>query len=633
VDRISISGHGHGRSRLSRRLLVLILLVSTFCTLLGTGIQLYFDYQKDMGSLLAQIEQIRASRLPSLANALWYLDESQIYEQLNGIVALPDIKYAQVNTPDGLDFFRGTAGPPEQMIIRSFPLLYHSQNREDRIGVLTVAVDSGAVNSQVQRKILLILVNQGVQIFLVSIFILYILYRLVTRHLQRMAEYASGLTVDRLTQPLVLDKDSSDKPDELDLVANAFNAMRENLLRDIRHRVDAENKLKHAENYIRNILDSMPSILISVDLEGRITHWNQQAEMKTGVSQNEAVGGLFEMVYVGAPVTLEQILSAISSRTPVRTSKVPQKRGDAFVYYDVTVYPLGSTGVLGAVIRIDDVSDRVRMEETMIQSEKMLSVGGLAAGMAHEINNPLAGILQNVQVLRNRISGELLVNRNTAQELGFTIEQLQEYFERRGGYRMIDSIMESGMRAAKIVENMLSFSRKGNTEMAPVNICDLLDRTVELASNDYDLKREYDFRKISIVREYAQDLPMVPCEESKLQQVFYNLIRNGAQAMSEYKGNDARLILRAYPHDEFVRVEIEDNGPGMSEDVRKRIFEPFFTTKKVGVGTGLGLSVSYFIVVENHGGQMEVKSSPGAGTAFQVTLPLNQHAQPEGVAM
>jgi len=260
----------------------------------------------------------------------------------------------------------------------------------------------------------------------------------------------------------------------------------------------------------------------------------------------------------------------------------------------------------------------------MVQSEKMLSVGGLAAGMAHEINNPLAGIMQNIQVMQNRLSSDLPKNHEVAERCGVTMPAIQAYMQGRSMPQMMAMIMESGKRAAKIVENMLSFSRKSEAVTTSCDLAQLLDATVELAENDYDLKKKYDFRKIEIVREYDSKVPEVSCETSKIQQVFLNILSNGAQAMAENPGQTApHLVLRVKMDDGQACVEIEDNGPGMDAAVRKRIFEPFFTTKSVGVGTGLGLSVSYFIITENHSGTMTVFSTPGTGTRFVIHLPVD----------
>ncbi len=620
----------HAGGRLGRKLLVRILLGIIFFTVLGTMAQLSFDYRRELRTLSNQLDQIRTSRVSSLSNSLWHLDEAQVHFQLEGILDLRDIKYARVTTPDGLNFFKGEAADERTLMIREFPLFYTAFDRVEEIGALIVAGDKSAVQDRMKDRILIIVVTQGVQFLLVGVLIALIVHMLVTRHLQRMALYTSGLTIDRLEEPLALDK-TSDTPDEIDIVVDAFNAMRENLRKDISQRQNAEARLKAAEAYIRNILDSMPSILAAVDAQGRITQWNQQAVRKTGVPPEGAVGRLFSEVCPEAPVSMEQIRAAMTGNIPFRALKVPYKNGDVVEHVDVTVYPLETDQTQGAVVRIDNVTERVRLEEMMIQSEKMVSIGGLAAGMAHEINNPLAGILQNAQVIRNRVSPELPANKSLAEELGIDLDVLYAYFEKRGCLRMMDSIMESGHRAARIVENMLSFSRKSNVHMAKVDIGALLDRTVELAANDYDLKKQYDFRRIRIEREYEADMPFVPCEESKIQQVFFNLIRNGAQAMAS-KQADACFVLRVRRQGEHIRVEIEDNGPGMPEEMRKRIFEPFFTTKKVGEGTGLGLSVSYFIVVENHGGSMEVESVPGEGTTFILTLPLTPAVQSvEGV--
>lgn len=613
----------HMGGRLGRKLLGWLLLGSSFLTLLGTTVQLYVDYSRDRNFLNTQLNQIQTSRVPSLSSALWFLDEAQITAQLEGILGLRDIVSARVVTLTGESFFRGVQSTDEPEV-RSYPLVYISQEKPEILGTLVVTADRGGLLARLKDKVLVILITQAVQIFFISVFIVVIFHILVTRHLQTMAAYTTRLGIGRLHIPLVLGKTvHPERTDEIDTVASAINSMRENLLRDIQERQETEVRITFAEAYIRNILDSMPSVLVSVDTKGRVTQWNLQAARLTGITSKQAIGCFFEEIFPDAPVSMPQILESIDRQEPLRLNSLAEQQGDTTVFLDVTVYPLVTTKMQGAVIRVDDVSEKVRMEELMVQSAKMLSVGGLAAGMAHEINNPLAGILQSMQVVRTRIAPDFPANRALSDELGFSMEQLWEYLERRGCLRMLDSIQDSGRRAARIVENMLSFSRKGLGKKLPVDMAALLDRTVELAVNEHELH----FHDIEIVREYASDMPPVSCEESKIQQVFYNLLRNGAQAMAAAKTASPRFVLRVALQGKMACIEIEDNGPGMPEGRRKRIFEPFFTTKNVGEGTGLGLSVSYFIVVENHGGTLEVDSAPGQGALFIIRLPVENAAE------
>lgn len=299
---------------------------------------------------------------------------------------------------------------------------------------------------------------------------------------------------------------------------------------------------------------------------------------------------------------------------------------DDIKYEDVTIYPLVANGVEGAVVRIDDVTEKVRMEEVLIQSEKMMSVGGLAAGMAHEINNPLAGIMQTASVMTQRLSGTAgaPANEKAAEAAGTNVDAVKEYMQARGVFRMLETINESGARVAKIVNNMLSFSRKGESASSSYDINRLLDDTLELASTDYDMKKYYDFKLINFVRDYDENLPPVVCKRSKIQQVLLNIMRNAAQAMTIAATENPSLVVRTYSEAgrKKLIIEIEDNGPGMNEDTRKRVFEPFFTTKPEGVGTGLGLSVSYFIITDEHGGEMTVDSVLGNGARFPISLPL-----------
>ncbi len=195
------------------------------------------------------------------------------------------------------------------------------------------------------------------------------------------------------------------------------------------------------------------------------------------------------------------------------------------------------------------------------------------------------------------------MNLRIAEQCGTSLSSLRQYLERREILTFLDDIRQSGQRAAEIVANMLSFSRKTEGRRSSADLADLLDRTLVLAASDYDLKKHHDFRQIEIRREYQAETPPAICQAGEIQQVFLNILRNGAEAMMTARElvPKPQFVLRVGRDQGMVRVEIEDNGPGMDEATRRRVFEPFFTTKPPGSGTGLGLSVSYFIVTENHG--------------------------------
>ncbi|MEA1960193.1 MAG: histidine kinase dimerization/phospho-acceptor domain-containing protein [Bacillota bacterium] len=209
------------------------------------------------------------------------------------------------------------------------------------------------------------------------------------------------------------------------------------------------------------------------------------------------------------------------------------------------------------------------MKEMMVvQSEKMMSVGGLAAGMAHEINNPQAGMMQNANVIKYRLERiDMPANLEAAEEPGLSMEDIKAFMEKRNIFRMIDAIQESGARAAEIVNSMLRFARKSGSAVSSHYPDQLMDRILDLAATDYDLKKQYDFKSIEIIKEYADDLPMLPCEGANIQQVLLNILRNGAQAMQKAKTKSPRFILRIYSKGKpaMVHIEIEDNGPGMDE--------------------------------------------------------------------
>ncbi len=397
------------------------------------------------------------------------------------------------------------------------------------------------------------------------------------------------------------------------------------IIRDMSEHKKARAELFHLRNLLSSVIDSMPSVIIGVDQDFKVTLWNAEAQKILGIESNQALGREVKDLYPQLSDKMDKIKTALINRLPYKEAKILQKVDNEIRFFSTTIYPLSGISQSGAVIRIDDITEQVRLEEIMIQTEKMVSLGGLTAGMAHEINNPLAGILQNASVLKNRLTANLPANQKAAKNCNISMDGLRNYIEKRDLVNIIDSINDAGKRAAGIVRNMLSFARMEKSNFSECGLDKLLDSTIELASADYNLKKKYDFKLIRIKRQYQKNLPVVMCAQTKIQQVFFNILQNGAQAMAlegTCDGKPPVLILTVEKKDSQVLVSIRDNGPGMDEKTRKRVFDPFFTTKPVGTGTGLGMSVSFFIITENHKGTLSVRSVPLQGTEFIITLPV-----------
>ncbi|WP_447738694.1 sensor histidine kinase [Pseudomonas laurentiana] len=397
---------------------------------------------------------------------------------------------------------------------------------------------------------------------------------------------------------------------------------------EVQVRSKIEKKLTGFQNYLNSIIDSMPSALIALDEQLYVTQWNHEATVLSGTPLDEALNQPIFIAFEPLKPFLPQLKETVEKHRVAKIERVTWPKGEDLRHYALTFYPLTGGGGRGVVIRIDDITQRLSLEEMMVQSEKMLSVGGLAAGMAHEINNPLGAILHNVQNIRRRLSPDLPRNQEQAEELDIDLPTVNRYLESREVPQLLDGIQQAGARAAKIVTHMLSFSRRSNRQLVPCDLPALIDQAVEIAGNDFDLAIGFDFKGQAIVRQFDPLLGQVPCTANELEQVLLNLLKNAAQAihLRQQPSEPGRITLRTRLNPPWAEIQVEDNGVGMPEGVRKRTFEPFFTTKEIGQGTGLGLSVSYFIITNNHKGQMEVQSAPGQGTCFTLRLPLGQPA-------
>jgi PAS domain S-box-containing protein len=400
---------------------------------------------------------------------------------------------------------------------------------------------------------------------------------------------------------------------------------------EVQVRSKIEKKLTGFQNYLNSIIDSMPSVLIALDEQLYVTQWNQQASALSGTSIDDALNQPVFIAFEPLKPFLTQIRRTSERHQVEKIERVTWTLNDQPRHYALTLYPLMGGGGRGVVIRIDDITERINMEEIMVQSEKMLSVGSLAAGMAHEINNPLGAILHNAQNIRRRLSPDLERNREAADETGVLLEAVNQYLQRREVPQLLDGIQQAGSRAAKIVSHMLSFSRLSNRQLAECQLTALIDQALEIAGNDFALMEGFDFRAIEIIRDFDPQVDRVPCIGNELEQVLLNLLKNAAQAIYQKpERSRGQITLRTRLSPPWAEIQVEDNGIGIPEHIRKRIFEPFFTTKEVGQGTGLGLSVSYFIITNNHKGQMEVQCRPDQGTTFTLRLPLVSPSEANG---
>jgi signal transduction histidine kinase len=197
------------------------------------------------------------------------------------------------------------------------------------------------------------------------------------------------------------------------------------------------------------------------------------------------------------------------------------------------------------------------------------------------------------------------------------------YLENRNILRYLAGIREAGERAAAIVHGMLGFSRKNGQDKEMADVAALVADSLALAAQENALDRGDEFTRIAIVTDLAPDLPRAPCAPAQIRQVLLNLLRNAVQALVAARTPDPAITVSARREQDHAVIEVADNGPGLPPEYADKAFEPFFTTKKPGEGTGLGLAVSYFLVVENHGGRLEAVSRPGSGAVFAIRLPLS----------
>ena len=409
---------------------------------------------------------------------------------------------------------------------------------------------------------------------------------------------------------------------------------------DISTRTLAEGELAFEHSLLQALMDNLPDHIYFKDRDSRFLLANAAMAKSFGLADPAAFLGktdfdFFTDEHARQAFADEQAI--IRTTQPLRTeeketwpdkpdswvssTKIPLYDKDGIIIgtfgvsRDITERRVAEAKIQSQMIELTTLNKKLgEAHSQLLHSEKMAAVGQLAAGVAHEINNPIGFVTSNLASLKTYARQLLSLidayEQGNDENIARVRQAIELDFLRDDLPALIAESQDGLARVTKIVQDLKNFSRIDDTGRQLADLNAAMESTLNVVWNELKYKAE-------LVRELG-DIPKVDCVPAQINQVFTNLLVNAAQAIPQR----GKIFVRSRRDAETVCFEIEDTGHGMSEDVQRRIFEPFFTTKPVGQGTGLGLSISYDIVVKKHGGRLEVISQPGRGTRFLITLPL-----------
>ena len=616
------------RHSIGARLLTGVLLFSGAVTLILTVIQLYLDYRREVSAIDLRLNQISESYLDSLAEGLWTFDEKQLRLQLDGILRLPDIRAVEVREA-------GTTGNPfivklgenseSSAYAREYPLRYKVQGQNRVIGMLRVEATLVDVYRRLVHTASTILVSQAATIFLVSLFILYVFYRLVTRHLSAIAAYVGSYRINDPPSELRLRRRSPPVEDELQRVITAFNTLSDNLniayrdlhdlndelAQDVAARRQAEAAVREREAKIRRLVDANIIGIFIWDFDGRILEANEAFLQIVGYDREDLLAGRLRWTDLTPPDWHERDAQWIEEHK--RTGFLPpfekeyfRKNGSrAPVLIGVATFEEGGSQGVAFVI---DLSERKRAEEVLHKTQaelahvtRVLTMGELASSIAHEVNQPLAAVITNANACLRWLAAPM--------------PDLDEAREAVG------RIIRDGNRASDVIARIRALVKKSGSEQVRLDINEVIQEVVGL------LQSEIQKNGVVLRMELGGNLPQVLGDRVQLQQVMMNLVMNGIEAMNGVMDRSRDLFIRSRQYESAkVLVAVQDSGVGLRPEGLDQLFTAFFTTKPKGMGLGLAISRS---IVENQGGRLWAVPNGGPGATFQFTLLQHRQRDPD----
>ena len=391
------------------------------------------------------------------------------------------------------------------------------------------------------------------------------------------------------------------------------------------YRSEIERRLRERERWFSTTLQSIADAVVTVDLAGMITFFNPEAELLTGLTSSEVLGkparDVLRLMADRQPIDspLERAISERRSVVMTDTGLVHAQTGATRSISESAAPVIDDDRVLGAVMVFRDITEQKQVQQQLELADRLASLGTMAAGVAHEINNPLAVVVSNASFVDEDVAA-IRADLDASNALSPAIaKRLADI------HASLTDVGSAASRIRKIVADLQTFSRPEPSAAGRADVVKALQWAQRTTATEV--------RYRATVTTAFHPVPLVRADETRLGQVFVNLIVNAAQAIEpgHPAANSIQLETRLDATGRVV-VEVRDTGTGISPDIRDRIFDPFFTTKPVGVGTGLGLSISRGIV-SAYGGAIEIESAPGAGTTVRVTLPASEDEEPKPAAI
>ena len=417
----------------------------------------------------------------------------------------------------------------------------------------------------------------------------------------------------------------------------------EELNRQIKKRKRAKQTIKQAHREIEHLISSLPTILIGLNRKNEVIHWNAIAAQLFSIPATDVMGSSLDQC--GPEWDWDKISDGMSKSRAggcnVRVDNIHYRNADGedrYLGLSITPFKDNHQGIAGLTIIGADITDRIKFEAQLHQSQKMEAIGQLAAGIAHEINTPTQFVGDNTRFLQDAFSDLIAacnlykesihaaksgtLNAERIQEIEAQLEELDIAYLEEEVPLAIEQTLKGVDRITRIVQAMKIFAHPGGAEKEPVDINKEIEKTITITRNEWkyvaDLKTDFDAA-----------LPMVPCHRAEFNQVILNLIVNAAHAIADSNaGNSSAkgtITISSHFAANQAEIRISDTGAGIPEHIRHRIFDLFFTTKEPGRGTGQGLAIAHSVIVDKHGGTIDIETKENQGTTFVIRLPIDTH--------